>query len=397
MRRFVAGLAVAGGSQMLGSAVDLQVIGQWQAPSFAMDLAVDGEFAYMVDHSEGLQILSVSNPAHPQKVGSLRTSSGTWSVALSGSYAYVAADESGLHVIDVSHPNSPTKVGEWTNAPCTAVRVFGTYAFVETPLVGPGRVRLLDLSNPRDPTEVAAVIYRPHSVESNGLAYTVDLWDGLLVLDFKDPRNPMLLGSYDTDPTVGSTTSVAVSGGYAYVTDNDFFGLKGRGLVIVDVSDSANPHSVAERWTWASANLVAVAGQRAFVASSRSWDLSSYIDVFDVRNPHQPERIQSLSLDGRGTACAMVVQGSFIYLAFQGLEIVQVLERPSFAVPVLDVSGSLRLRVSGEVGETVRVQYSDNLQEWIDWQTVSFTSPDLDLIDERGRPEGRRFYRAVAP
>ncbi len=70
-----------------------------------------------------------------------------------------------------------------------------------------------------------------------------------------------LAGSYDTS---GSARDVAVSGGYAYVADND------DGLVVVDVNDPTNPVRAGGYDTSGYAHGVAVAGGYAYVANENS-------------------------------------------------------------------------------------------------------------------------------
>jgi hypothetical protein len=51
---------------------------------------------------------------------------------------------------------------------------------------------------------------------AGGYAYVADSSGGLVVVDVSDPANPTYAGGYDTS---GSAFGVAVAGGYAYVTD----------------------------------------------------------------------------------------------------------------------------------------------------------------------------------
>ena len=92
---------------------------------------------------------------------------------------------------------------------------------------------------------------------AGGYAYVADYENGLVVVDVSDPANPTRVGGYDTS---GSAQGVAVSGGYAYVADG------GSGLVVVDVSDPVNPTYASGYDTYGSAYDVAVAGGYAYVA-----------------------------------------------------------------------------------------------------------------------------------
>ncbi|MBI2928185.1 MAG: hypothetical protein HYY24_21155 [Verrucomicrobia bacterium] len=70
-----------------------------------------GNYAYVADRDAGLQVVDVSNPAKPQRVGGYDTSSWASGVAVAGNYAYVADSLAGQQVIDVSNPAQPQRVG----------------------------------------------------------------------------------------------------------------------------------------------------------------------------------------------------------------------------------------------------------------------------------------------
>ncbi len=77
---------------------DPVLIGQWpgwpRGP--ACGVAVSGNYAYVADEDAGLQVIDVSNPANPQRVGGYDTSGYANGVAVSGNYAYVADVRCGL-------------------------------------------------------------------------------------------------------------------------------------------------------------------------------------------------------------------------------------------------------------------------------------------------------------
>src|SRR4051794_40345987 len=75
--------------------------------------AVSGSCAYVADGNSGLQVIDVSNPASPQRVGGYDTSGTAYGVTVSGNCAYVADFDSGLRVIDVSDPAHPQQVGSY--------------------------------------------------------------------------------------------------------------------------------------------------------------------------------------------------------------------------------------------------------------------------------------------
>ena len=80
---------------------DPDLIGQWPGwpRGYAYGVAVSGNYAYVADYTAGLQVIDVSNPANPQRVGGYDTSGDALGVAVSGNYAYVADGLWGLMIL----------------------------------------------------------------------------------------------------------------------------------------------------------------------------------------------------------------------------------------------------------------------------------------------------------
>ena len=118
--------------QIRGDEVRVERVGQWPGwpRGVAYGVAVSGNYAYVADWDAGLQVIDVSDPANPQRVGRCDA----WyarGVAVSGNYAYVAGDWAGLHVIDVRNPANPRRVGGYdTPGVAWGVAVSGSYAYV---------------------------------------------------------------------------------------------------------------------------------------------------------------------------------------------------------------------------------------------------------------------------
>ncbi len=111
------------------------------------------------------------------------------------------------------------------------------------------------------------------------IAYTVTNWGGLIILNVRDPRAPVLLGYRGLQ---GGGHSVAVRGKLAYsVSENG-------GLRIIDVSDLTNPVEIGSYWVPGVARAVAVAGMAgqktvAYVAAGPAGLVA--IDVSDPGHP----------------------------------------------------------------------------------------------------------------
>jgi hypothetical protein len=203
-------------------------------------VAVSGNYAYVADEAAGLQVIDVSNPANPQRVGGYDTSGFAQSVAVSGNYAYVADYAAGLQVIDVSNPANPQRVGGYdTSGNASGVAVSGNYAYV------------------------------------------ADELDGLQVIDVSNPASPQRVGGYAAG---GFAYGVAVSGNFAYLAYHT------AGLHVIDVSNPVNPRRVGGNSTFAARDLI-VAGNNVFVAAGQDGlvilDLFRALRVEPV-SPQQP-------------------------------------------------------------------------------------------------------------
>jgi hypothetical protein len=76
-------------------------IGYWDAPCWAQNVVVAGNYVYVADSEEGLRVIDVSYPALPVEVGYYNTPGSASGVAVAESYAYVA-DGPYFGIYDVS-------------------------------------------------------------------------------------------------------------------------------------------------------------------------------------------------------------------------------------------------------------------------------------------------------
>ena len=237
-------------------------LGLIEMPSLIWDVVVSGSYAYVADGDDGLRIIDISNLASPTETGFLGTSTAgaAWDVAISGSYAYVAEGFDGLRIIDVSNPAAPTETGffDSDSGYTWSVAVSGSYAYVANDTTG---LRIIDISDPADPTETG---FFDTGNQANGVAisgsyaYVTDGDGGLRIIDISNPAGPTETGFLDTD---GCALDVAVSDPYAYVVDNNY------GLRIINISDPANPTEVGFFNTDGYAVGIAVSGSYAYVAN----------------------------------------------------------------------------------------------------------------------------------
>src|ERR1043165_8879337 len=90
-------------------------LGKWTAASDAWKVVVRSNLAYVANDSGGLQVISISNPANPVRVGGYDTAGTALWVALGSgptvNYAYVADGTEGVEVININNPTNCQFVG----------------------------------------------------------------------------------------------------------------------------------------------------------------------------------------------------------------------------------------------------------------------------------------------
>ncbi len=160
--------------------------------------------------------------------------------------------------------------------------------------------------------------------------------DGVMIFDIKDKNRPRNLSLYKTGGTFGVT-----------VMNNLLFACAfGRGLVIGDISDPANPVDISVCLSGKKTNRVNVRDGKAFVSSP---EFGFY--VVDISDPAKPEVIGSFN-DGK-RARAMRIAGKMLYLAdpSSGLKLINISNcvEPLYLKTIDDTNGAWDVKISGDL------------------------------------------------
>jgi hypothetical protein len=174
----------------------------------------------------------------------------------------------------------------------------------------------------------------------------------LTIIDASDPREPTVAGTVQDSDALYGAYGVQVLGNLAYVAAqgcvppicDDSNDALGNRLVIVDVSEKANPRiigSVADP-TGATDHLdaIAVVGDRAY---GTAFDTRTFT-VFDVTDPNQPTIIGSLSSPLLAGDNDVVVRGRYAYVIDQSYS--------NARLVVLDVAEPAHPTIVGSVLDT---------------------------------------------
>jgi hypothetical protein len=213
--------------------VEFSPIGQWpRTPYLAPTSAqVRGSLAYLALESRRLVVLDVSGTGDPELVGQLTLPSSPTDLHLGGDLAAVAV-QSGVELVDVSNPTSPRRMGSiQTGAPVLGVRLQGGLAFLAT---GPLGVRIFDVSDSQQPRLLgsAETGHAANAVRVAGTLVLVASNEGLEIVDASDPTRPVPVSFLSTS---SAARTLELEGTRAYV------GTEGGGLLAVDFQDPVRP------------------------------------------------------------------------------------------------------------------------------------------------------------
>ncbi len=193
-----------------------------------------GNNLYMVDnsgfgpggpYSYPVRVVDVSDPHSPTTIGGI----------FDGSYnkghdlyvfedtiylsVYFSGQKDGLHAFDMNDPANPKLLGSLTSYPEAGINhsSWGTpdrQTLVMADETHGSGLKTVDISDPSNMNSLAvfrsfpgAMPHNPFIVDS--LVFVAYYHDGLQVWNIKDPSNPVHVGYYDTDTTIGGGSNYA--------------------------------------------------------------------------------------------------------------------------------------------------------------------------------------------
>ena len=304
----------------IGDPTALVEVGRFPSPGIARRVTVGDGFAFLSEGPTfppqspvGIRILDVSVPEVPVEVAFVETGSSYTHVEVSGSTAFLSAGRSGLRILDVTNPGAPSEIGVY-DPPDRALKVDADHgiAAVVTELEG---LRIVDLTDPSSPTEIAHLDDSDQVwgvTMSDGLAYLADLDGNLRIIDLGTPSEPREVGRHASDYSDGTAYQVAIAGDFAYVIHD-------RGLKVVDVSRPESPVGLGSCLTPVSPTGIAVSGGYAYVS-----DFYFSLRVIDVRAPQAP--VEVAELETPSEALAVAIEGEYAYVATEwaGLRVIDI-------------------------------------------------------------------------
>lgn len=278
---------------------------------YAFDVMVKDSYLYalsgeLTDYNDtGLRVVDISVPGAPVQTGIANDVTGSYDVAIEGNLAYLAAGSSGLQIVDVSDPMIPAKVGgvDITNGRAENIDVNGTYAFIAAEY---GDLRIIDVSNPASPQEVVqfdeqvrvndvivvgnyAYLATEYATDSGN--YENPLPQGMRILDVSDPLNPVPEALHEIPQNLsqgmyGGARRLAIAGDCAYVAR-----ISG-GIDLVNIQNPLSPTKMGT--VFATPSQIEIVGNRLYAVvrvlnyENNDYEENQFLYVLDISTPCAP-------------------------------------------------------------------------------------------------------------
>lgn len=257
---------------------------------------VDSGLAYLGSGTM-FMVLDLSTPSVPAVLGELKLDFIPRGIEVVGDFAYMIGPE--IHVVDISDPTAPALINTVNfNGTTRTLASFPGFLLV----TDFDSLKVYDLSTPEAPALVDSLfVNSPASghIEIVGNLAFFPTNEALYLVDFTTPDDLSILSNVD----VPSARGVRVTGSHAVVVGNF-----NQGVVVLDVSDPANPTPVGSLFLQ---NLY-VEDVQLFGDFAIAGTVIGQLLTLDISDPTAPvfRRITS----GRGTTDKMFSDGTTLYV-----------------------------------------------------------------------------------
>ncbi len=297
------------------------IVGSCHLGSYSRDMLISGQYAYITEYRDGIEVVDISDPENPHVACHIQTEyacevvviepllyvADYYSVSIiditdlsepatlsvydsvmratgvyvDGPYLYVADADFGLRILNVANPSSPVLVRDFEIEYCGDVLVIDGYAYVSGGSVG---IQVYDVADPANPVYQTSISSEGWSLlDADGYLYVQEGWSELQIWDISAPFAYTLAGVFELTGT--SVNSVDIRGDYAYVCAGEVY--------VIDVSNPYEPSVVYEYDTYGtySAQMARVSGDYLLVVDGTG------LEALDLSNPAEPAFVDRLYID----------------------------------------------------------------------------------------------------
>jgi len=231
-----------------------------------------------------------------------------------GDFAYVGGDTH-FSILDISDVTAPVWLGNLSGDEYAFTRgmdIVGNYVYIQPR--DTDSLSVIDVSNPSNPRLIGTVANtnmgsHEFEIQGNFLYTSAYAEDYFVVVDISNPKTPLIADQVARGGTNGAH-SVTVRGSYAYLTSLGSTGVY-TDLDIFNISDPYNVERIGgTNLTYHGAHDLKLKGSYLYVAQSQS----DTLDVVNVSDPTNPILVATLDHSASFTKCfVMALAGDYLY------------------------------------------------------------------------------------
>jgi len=264
----------------------------------AREVFAGGNYAYVSNGYNGLQIICTETPANPVTVSNCLNKFYVVETIVEDGIAYVRTLD-GLKIVDVSNPEIPITLSEYDlqSGPANArfaIEKYHNYIYLGGDWLG--EIYVVDVSHPTNPLNVGQINVIDWSSDIEVFhdhLYVAGYWGGLQIFDLTDPVNPQTIGYHP----LGLALKIAVGNNMAFV--GGAVDPNTGGIEIFDLSNLNNPfHTGTYEIGTTDMQCVGnslIFGHRAYQDINSSIQV---VDMADLNNPVLKQEIIDLAPNG---------------------------------------------------------------------------------------------------
>lgn len=194
-------------------------------------MVIEGHYAYLSNSADGLYVYDISDSRNPVLVNLQKELAGYDPIDgfnSDGTHFYIFGEDD-VRIFDTSDPRHVFEVGKIDQQYHQKITLVGDLGFLDDSSYSgrePATLSIFDLSNPASP-DLVNFYHWPQWAKINGdsedMTYIADMFYGLTIEDFSDPKNPKVLGYYDMED--GAIGAAAGDDNFIYVLSDNTYAL----------------------------------------------------------------------------------------------------------------------------------------------------------------------------
>lgn len=273
--------------------------------SSALEIHVKDDFVYVSQSTLGVAIINVQNPKNPLLVANIKPGGLVREVIIRDNLLHIITSYSGFYLYDIRDPYNPVYVSHWDSSRLhTGISVLNKYICLATWGFG---VEILDLTFTSSPILIgywnesfsSTLGVYAAQIGNQKIAFLASSKNGLEIINFTNPYNPELIGSFYVS---GTFQNVIVKDSIAYCSIYE------RGLVLLDITDLTEPVEISTYDTEGYTVDCDVENSICVIA-----DRFGGIKIFDVQDPYNI--ILLAQFFDHGFASKIKIQGEVAFVA----------------------------------------------------------------------------------